>query len=301
MELYKWKVLLKAIELGSLNKAAEELNYTQAGLSHIINSLEKEVGFQLLHRGYNGVSMTEDTKKLLPIIKKLIQDSDVLNAEIEDIKKSHKETICVAALTSIAIQWLPVIIRKYNEQNPNVTVNIRMVDLTANVGRLLRQEDVDIVLTSRLAGDEYNWISLKRDRMYAVLPPNDNTGNAQTFPLEKFDQLNFYVASQGYDIDMMHIMEAVNAKPNYIPIDMDDRAIINLIEQGMGVTILPELAIRGYSDKVKVLPVSPYSYREIGMAVRVSDNTPDYIRQFIDVVQTVVLQIEHCNCENIKS
>ena len=56
MESKKLEALLMAVDLGSFTKAAEVLGYTQSGLTHMMNSLEKEVGFTLLERGRSGVN-----------------------------------------------------------------------------------------------------------------------------------------------------------------------------------------------------------------------------------------------------
>lgn len=50
MESKKLEALLMAVDLGSFTKAAEVMGYTQSGLTHMMNSLEREVGFTLLER-----------------------------------------------------------------------------------------------------------------------------------------------------------------------------------------------------------------------------------------------------------
>ena len=45
MNIRKCEAFVRAVELGSLSKAAEELGYTQSGISHMMQSLEEEVGF----------------------------------------------------------------------------------------------------------------------------------------------------------------------------------------------------------------------------------------------------------------
>ena len=69
MDSEKFHALLKAIECGSLTGAAEELGYTQAGLTHMMNRLEKEIGVSLLQRTKLGVKLSPDGKDLLPYIK----------------------------------------------------------------------------------------------------------------------------------------------------------------------------------------------------------------------------------------
>ena len=60
MESKKLEALLMAVDLGSFTKAAEVMGYTQSGLTHMMNSLEREVGFTLLERGRGGVRLTKD-------------------------------------------------------------------------------------------------------------------------------------------------------------------------------------------------------------------------------------------------
>ena len=293
MDVEKIKALFVAVELGSMNKAADALRYTQAGLTRMMNRLKKEIGFPLLVRKYSGVSLTEDAKRLAPAIRKVIQDYDALSAEIEQIRNAHKETIHVATLASVAIQWMPVVIQRFSAKHPNVSVDFRMVDLSNTIELLLDKDGMDIVFTSRLTEGKYDWVYLKDDPLYAVLPPDyDNKGEA-VFSLEKLDGQDLYVASQGFDVDMMHAMESVSAKPNYIPTNIDDQALINLIEHGMGLTILPELAIRGRCDKVRVLPVFPHSHRELGIAIRSLKEASPAIRDFIVEAQRVVAENEH--------
>ena len=55
METKKWEAMVTAVELGSFTRAAERLGVTQSGLTHMMNSLEKEVGFPLLVRDHYGV------------------------------------------------------------------------------------------------------------------------------------------------------------------------------------------------------------------------------------------------------
>lgn len=66
MESKKLEALLMAVDLGSFTKAAEVMGYTQSGLTHMMNSLEREVGFTLLERGRGGVRLTKDGERVAP-------------------------------------------------------------------------------------------------------------------------------------------------------------------------------------------------------------------------------------------
>ena len=60
MNLQKYMALVKTVEYGSFTKAAEMLNYSQSGISRMINDLEKEWKVTLLERGRSGVRPSSD-------------------------------------------------------------------------------------------------------------------------------------------------------------------------------------------------------------------------------------------------
>ena len=53
MDSKKLEILMTAADLGSFTKASEVVGYTQSGLTHMMDALEKEVGFPLLQRNHN--------------------------------------------------------------------------------------------------------------------------------------------------------------------------------------------------------------------------------------------------------
>lgn len=70
MNIKKYEAFIRAVELGSLSKAAEELGYTQSGISHMMQSLEEEVGFPLLVRTSSGILPNAEGETLLPAIRR---------------------------------------------------------------------------------------------------------------------------------------------------------------------------------------------------------------------------------------
>ena len=70
MNIQKYMAFVKTVEYGSFTKAAEILNYSQSGISRMINDLEKEWKVVLLERGKSGVKLTSDGMKLLPRCKR---------------------------------------------------------------------------------------------------------------------------------------------------------------------------------------------------------------------------------------
>ena len=59
MDSKKLEILMTAVNLGSFSKASEVVGYTQSGLTHLINGLEREIGMTLIRRDHSGIALTE--------------------------------------------------------------------------------------------------------------------------------------------------------------------------------------------------------------------------------------------------
>ena len=292
MESKKLEALLMAVDLGSFTKAAEVLGYTQSGLTHMMNSLEKEVGFTLLERGRSGVRLTEEGGRIAPAVREFLQANARLDSVIEQVASSRTEIIRVSAYASIAMHWLPGIIQRFREECPDVDVDIRMADHVDVPYELLAQGKMDAILVSPQDEGQYEWVHLADDPMFAVLPKDFDTQGMTAFPLAAFEARDFIMPSQGFDKDIMRIFNRIGVKPHILPTWVDDPTVISMVSHGLGVSMMTELTVRGRTDGVKLLPVEPASSRELGLAVRSLDAASDGLRHFIDCTKRVVAEMQ---------
>ena len=292
MESKKLEALLMAVDLGSFTKAAEVLGYTQSGLTHMMNSLEKEVGFTLLERGRSGVRLTEEGERIAPAVREFLQANARLDSVIEQVSSSRTEIIRVSAYASIAMHWLPGIIQRFREECPDVDVDIRMADHVDVPYELLAQGKMDAILVSPQDEGQYEWVHLADDPMFAVLPKDFDTQGMTAFPLAAFEARDFIMPSQGFDKDIMRIFNRIGVKPHILPTWVDDPTVFSMVSHGLGVSMMTELTVRGRTDGVKLLPVEPASSRELGLAVRSLDAASDGLRHFIDCTKRVVAEMQ---------
>lgn len=292
MESKKLEALLMAVDLGSFTKAAEVLGYTQSGLTHMMNSLEKDVGFTLLERGRSGVRLTEEGERIAPAVREFLQANARLDSVIEQVSSSRTEIIRVSAYASIAMHWLPGIIQRFREECPDVDVDIRMADHVDVPYELLAQGKMDAILVSPQDEGQYEWVHLADDPMFAVLPKDFDTQGMTAFPLAAFEARDFIMPSQGFDKDIMRIFNRIGVKPHILPTWVDDPTVISMVSHGLGVSMMTELTVRGRTDGVKLLPVEPASSRELGLAVRSLDAASDGLRHFIDCTKRVVAEMQ---------
>ena len=73
MDSKKLEILITAVDLGSFSKAAEVVGYTQSGLTHLVDSLEREIGLTLVQRDHSGISLTKEGEALMPVIREFLR------------------------------------------------------------------------------------------------------------------------------------------------------------------------------------------------------------------------------------
>lgn len=280
MNLQKLEALVTAIDLGSFSRAAEKLGYTQSGLTHMMNSLEAEIGFAVIHRGHFGVRPTEAGERILPKIRRLLALREELYEDIRRICDGVRGTLRVGAYSSIALHWLPPLAGLFRKEHPEVTVEIAQGSV-ADLYEGLDSNRFDLIFAS--ANDRYacQFIPLRDDPFRAILPTDYPADPTRPFPIGEFEGKRFLMPSLGYDIDILTALQENGVSPEVVSTFVDDPAILSMVEHGLGVSILSELCVRGQSTGALCLPIAPAIGRKLGIALSAKKKPSELERRFI--------------------
>lgn len=291
METKKWEAMLTAVELGSFTRAAEKLGVTQSGLTHMMNALEKEVGFPMLVRDRYGVRFTSTGERLVPAVRDMIQAARRLEGQIAAQNSMKRENIRVAAYSSICMHWLPTIVQQFRRVYPDVSVDIRMGSVD-EMYRWMQEGKVDLSFASRQDKGHYDWVPLWDDPLLAILPPEDPAGRRESFPVAELDGREFLMPSLGFDLDIMGVFDQAGVRPDITNTSVEDAAILSMVEHGLGVSILSELVLKGRRNNIRALPLEPAACRSIGIAVQSLEGASPMVRQFIEYARRLVPQLQ---------
>ena len=113
MEPIKYNIFLRIQATGSLAAAAEETGYSPSGMTRMMDSLEKEAGFPLLHRSSHGVRLTREGEALLPAIRAMVKAADRLQEEERSFLTLTAGSLYIGSYFSTAAHWLPSILSLY--------------------------------------------------------------------------------------------------------------------------------------------------------------------------------------------
>lgn len=285
MNIKKYEAFVRAVELGSLSKASEELGYTQSGISHMMQSLEDEVGFPLMIRTSTGIVPNSEGEMLLPIIRQLLSTNENLEQNIAKIKGVDIGHIRIASFSSMAIYWLPSIISTFQKDYPNVEIQI-IEGGADRIEAMMDNHEADLCLYTGGEHRPFDWIPLCQDEMLALLPPGHPLASGESVPIEAFENEQFIMPLAGYDYEVHHVLDKLKHYPHIRFSACNDYAIISLVTAGLGVAILPELLLRNYANDAVALPLDPPQFRILGMGVpqlkAVSPVTKNFMRYIQD-------------------
>ena len=124
----RYDAFIAAARHGSFKAAAEELGYTQAGISYLVNALEKELGLTLFLREYGGVHLTTEGREVLGLVQAINADEHALATRVRELNHREGGLVRVGAFTSAAIEWFPQIAKEFLAQYPKIDLKLLCID-----------------------------------------------------------------------------------------------------------------------------------------------------------------------------
>lgn len=284
MNLQKYLSFVKTVEYGSFTKASEILNYTQSGISRMISDLEKEWGVMLLERNKHGVRLTSDGLKLLPYAQNLCADFDKLKMQVDELNGLQSGLIRIGTFSSVATHWLPNIIKEFQKDYPNIDYELLLGDYK-EIEEWIRSGRVDCGFLRLPTHTELEAIHLERDRLMAVIPENHPLKSCDRFPVTALCKEPFMLLEKGDKTEISKIFEKNNLVPNIKFTTWDDYAIMSMVENGLGISVLPELILKRVPYRIIAKELDVPAYRSIGLVLKDRKTASLAVKRFIDYLK----------------
>lgn len=237
----------------NLTEVAHALHTSQPGVSRQIRELEDELGADLFIRmGKRLTGLTEVGRQVLPIIERLLNDSDNLRRASQDFSERDAGPLSIAATHSQARYALPSAVRDFRLLYPKVTLNLHQGS-PRQIAEMLLSGEADIgIATEALAHYEdlvtlpcYQWSHA------VIVPPNHPLLEDGELTLERLARFPLITYDVGYT-GRAHIDEAfseVGIEPSIVLSAMDADVIKTYVELGMGVGIVAAIAFDAERDR----------------------------------------------------
>lgn len=273
MSLYLYEVFKTVAEYKSFSRTAEAMHITPSAVSHAIANLEDQFGFALFERSRKGVQLTVNGEKMLPLVNRVRECNENVLQEAGRINDSDVGEVRIGVLHSVALTWMPEIIKRFKDKYPNIEVRIYEAGYN-EISDLLYKHAIDIGIVADSfvkAGQMFEL--LVKDHMVCVVPADFTTKSEKMITVEEIKRGKLLMQYDAGEIELKKFLEDNEISVDeYIKVD-DDNVMVALVEQGLGISVVPGLCVKNSRRKVKILGLKPDVYRNLGL-VTASTRSP---------------------------
>ncbi|MDP4087225.1 MAG: LysR family transcriptional regulator [Bacillota bacterium] len=282
MNLFQLEVFLKVVETGSFTKAGDQIGLSQSAVSQAVAALESELNIKLLNRQRNGVTLTKVGERITSLIRDLMVIKTKIINEAAGITELETGTLRIGSISSMSAKLLPGMIASFKKRFPGVEV-ILYEGSYDEVRNWLKLSVVEVgVVTEEL--HEFEFIPLLQDKMVVFLPGKHPLSNQTYLKLEEIANEPFIMPKECGRV-LQSIFKEQGIYPN-IQFEVRDIAtIIAMVQEGVGNTILPEMAIPSTLPKVAASYLSPQMYQNLGLTFRSTEYMNPVINAFVHETQ----------------
>ena len=276
----RYEIFLKVAELGNITLAADALSYTQSGVSHAIAAMEREAGCTLFHRSKAGVTLTENGKKLLPLVQELVNKQHSLDQAMDALSNRVAGTLRVGSFTSFTALWMAKLIQGFTQNYPDVKIELtngtyRDIENGISDGRL------DCGFLSSVENDPLDFTPLFDDPMLVIMAPDHALAKRKSLPLQDLKRYPLISQFQGSDHDVQQIFRRAKMRPKTKYILDDDISVMGMVAQDEGIALMPEMMLATAAFDLAAIPLKPQQHRTIGLATPPIKETTLLVRTFI--------------------
>ena len=265
MDLRNIKTFLRVASLGSISRAAEELDYAQSTVTAQIQQLERELGFPLFDRIGKRLSITAPGQAFLRYANEICALTQKAG-ELGNDPKEMAGTLRVGVLESLLFSVLPGILPTFKREFPNVEVQLNMGQAEYLLTQL-KQNRLDMVYLSadRNTDPELCCAYQRREELVFLTAPDHPAANRRIGAAELFEYEFLVTERSGICYRRLRELAASRRLTLRHGMVVDSTVVIaSLLKQGMGLAFLPEYSVwqqleRGELARVAVqLPRQTY-------------------------------------------
>jgi DNA-binding transcriptional LysR family regulator len=251
IDVQRLRVFRAVVASGSVQAAAEHLGYTPSAVSQQISALQRETGLVLFEKAGRGIAPTASAKVLAAESEDLMESLNRLGGVVDHLRDGRTGSLTIGAFSSAAQFWLPQVAKGLRREFPDLVLDLSLNELgpePANPARRdldITTEDADADGVERPGHSRH----VLTEENYRVAAPRGHE------LLQEWDDhvpLGALAGQALIDNDyhgnsctriIANACRAAGFAPRYVARSEDHHTALAFVAAGVGVTILPGLAV----------------------------------------------------------
>ncbi|TBR45046.1 LysR family transcriptional regulator [Marinomonas agarivorans] len=266
MEISELTAFIKVAELGSFSLASEQLFLTQPAISKRIASLEDQLNARLFDRLGRQVLLTETGQILLPQAKQILQAIHEAKSSVTANQESVNGELRMATSHHIGLHRLPDTLKRYQEQFPDVTIEIDFTQSEEAYQQVRKGEaELAVITLSDTQDEQIESISIWSDPLMCVVSQDHPLAHMKEIKLHQLARYPCVLPHKNTFTRQMvdHVLGAKQLKPKVRMSTNNFDTLTMLVSIGWGWSFLPSTLV---NDKLAVLNTNELTLeRQLGV------------------------------------
>lgn len=249
------RIFITAATYKNYTKAAKSLYTTQPTITKAIHHLEKELGVTLFYKEGKTMNLTHEGQYLYREYKGLLEEFDHIYDSLHDCET----TIRIGILEGYDFEDLLFgHLSTFQKHHPDLTLSVNIYDLHEFIEY---SDDLDIVFTNTLESvslNHYHFMQIDKIPFYLIVSRDHPLAKESSVSLKEIEKEHHFVLCSESTQATLEFVEQTWALKGLHPTfeSVDNRlTLLMKISQNDGISLLPAHMIKGYEDKLTLIPV----------------------------------------------
>jgi DNA-binding transcriptional LysR family regulator len=300
LNVARLKVLKEVAYRGSLSRAAEALSYTQSAISQQIAALEAEAGMALLERHPRGVRLTAAGQTLVGHAEGILARLDAADAALSAIAGLRGGRLRMASFPTAGATLMPLAIATFRSSYPDVELTLAEGE-PEEIAPRLRAGELDLALLFEFSGETFlepdiTRLELLEDPMYLALRRDHRLAERGRLRLQDLAEEPWVQTSRSSPCarQVVRSCHAAGFEPQ-VSFESDDyQTVQGLVASGVGVALIPELALSVVREDIVIRALSPSPpVRQVIAAAPAGARLVPAATAMLGVLEQAARQIKH--------
>jgi DNA-binding transcriptional LysR family regulator len=266
LNVQRLRVFTEVLARGSFSGAAEALSYTQSAVSQAIATLEAETGATLIERDRRGLRPTAAGAALAEHAEGILARLEAAEDDLAAILGVRRGRLRMASFPTAGATLMPLAVATFRAKHPEVELSLAEGEPEEIVPRL-KEGEFDLALlfefrgVGEALGSGLHTVELLEDPMHVALPARHPLADKPALRLEHLNG-EAWVQTSASSPCARHVVRCCHAagfEPT-VSFESDDYLTVQgLVAAGVGVALIPELALSNVRDDIVVRSLYPQS------------------------------------------
>ena len=251
MEMHQLRYFVAVAQTNSFSRAAEACFVSQPSLSQQIAKLEAQVGHRLLDRLGRRVQLTDAGRQLLDSAMAILATVEDAKRRLQDDANLAGCRLTLGAIPTIAPYLLPILLQRFERRHAGVELTVHE-DVTRNLIGAVISGELDLAVMALPFKDErLAFEELWTESLLLALPRGHRLARKKQVNMDEIREERFLLLTEMHCLgeQVLSYCRAHECQPHIACRSAQIATMQALIEQGLGVTLLPEMATRNQTKK----------------------------------------------------